>query len=85
MYKIYIETKHENRNGLVLSEMIQAGYLLTRPRNYRKWENTHTHTHTHKRVMANSHPIKLLKSPALLVLVIYILAGILSLFSDLVE
>ena len=32
MYKSYIETKHENRNHLGLSEMGKAGYLLTRPR-----------------------------------------------------
>ena len=32
MYKTYIETKHENRDRLGLSEMGKAGYLLTRPR-----------------------------------------------------
>ena len=32
MYKTYIETKHENRDHLGLSEMGQAGYLLTHPR-----------------------------------------------------
>ena len=32
MYKSYIETKHENRDRLGLSEMGQAGYLWTRPR-----------------------------------------------------
>ena len=32
MYKIYIETKHENRDRLGPSEMGYAGYLLTRPR-----------------------------------------------------
>ena len=32
MYKTYIETKYENRDRLSLSEMGQAGYLLTHPR-----------------------------------------------------